>query len=99
MDQAPDPKVIADIRRLAAGVPGVARVEKCFVRKAGHLLFVEMHVEVDPEMTVRRSREIAHDVKDKIRETLFLSKKLRTCISFCDICEFCNLFLLTIERN
>ena len=70
MDQAPDPKVIEEIRQLAAGVDGVARVEKCFVRKAGHLLFVEMHVEVDPEMTVRRSHEIAHDVKDKVRETM-----------------------------
>ena len=70
MDQAPDPKVIEEIRVIASGVNGVARVEKCFVRKAGHLLFVEMHVEVDPEMTVRRSHEIAHDVKDKIRETM-----------------------------
>jgi divalent metal cation (Fe/Co/Zn/Cd) transporter len=26
-----------------------------------------MHVEVDPDMTVRRSHEIAHDVKDMIR--------------------------------
>ena len=29
-----------------------------------------MHVEVDPQMTVLRSHEIAHDVKDKIRETM-----------------------------
>jgi divalent metal cation (Fe/Co/Zn/Cd) transporter len=26
-----------------------------------------MHVEVDPQMTVQKSHEIAHDVKDKIR--------------------------------
>ncbi len=26
-----------------------------------------MHLEVDPQMTVLRSHEIAHDVKDKIR--------------------------------
>jgi len=42
-------------------------VEKCFVRKAGHLFFVEMHVEVNPQMTVLRSHEIAHEVKDQIR--------------------------------
>jgi cation diffusion facilitator family transporter len=70
MDQAPDPKIVGQIRDLASGVGGVANVEKCFVRKAGHLLFVEMHVEVDPEMTVRRSHEIAHDVKDKVREQM-----------------------------
>jgi divalent metal cation (Fe/Co/Zn/Cd) transporter len=70
MDEAPDPKIVEQIRRIAADISGVARVEKCFVRKAGHLFFVEMHVEVDPQMTVLRSHEIAHDVKDKIRETM-----------------------------
>jgi cation diffusion facilitator family transporter len=70
MDEAPDPKIVKRIRQLAADTPGVSRVEKCFVRKAGHLFFVEMHVEVDPQMTVLRSHEIAHDVKDKIREAM-----------------------------
>jgi cation diffusion facilitator family transporter len=67
MDKAPDPKIVERIRQIAASAGGVARVEKCFVRKAGHLFFVEMHVEVDPQMTVLRSHEIAHDVKDRIR--------------------------------
>lgn len=70
MDQAPEPEVVEQIRQLASKVDGVAQVEKCFVRKAGHLLFVEMHVEVDPQMTVLRSHEIAHHVKDKIREAM-----------------------------
>jgi cation diffusion facilitator family transporter len=70
MDEAPDPKIVERIRQIAADTSGVARVEKCFVRKAGHLFFVEMHVEVDPLMTVLRSHEIAHAVKDKIRETM-----------------------------
>lgn len=67
MDTAPDPEIIGRIREIASSVEGVASVEKCFARKAGHLFFVEMHVEVDPQMTVLRSHEIAHDVKDKIR--------------------------------
>jgi cation diffusion facilitator family transporter len=70
MDQSADPKVIEQIRDIACNVEGVENVEKCFARKAGHLLFVEMHVEVDPEMSVRRSHEIAHGVKDKIREVM-----------------------------
>ena len=70
MDKAADREVIEHIRKIAAGTPGVERVEKCFARKAGHLYFVEMHIEVDPQMTVLRSHEIAHDVKDKIRETM-----------------------------
>jgi divalent metal cation (Fe/Co/Zn/Cd) transporter len=48
----------------------VDRVEKCFVRKVGYQYFVDMHVEVDPQMTVLRSHEIAHNVKDSIREVI-----------------------------
>jgi len=70
MDKAAGSEVIERIRGVAAGTPGVERVEKCFARKAGHLYFVEMHVQVDPQMTVLRSHEIAHTVKNKIRETM-----------------------------
>ena len=51
----------------AAATPGVVRVEKCIVRKMGYHFFVDMHLEVDPQMTVQRAHQIAHDVKDKIR--------------------------------
>ena len=70
MDTAPDREIKNEIRRLAETVPGVAGVEKCFVRKMGYQLYVDMHVEVDPQMTVLRSHEIAHEVKDKIRDAM-----------------------------
>jgi divalent metal cation (Fe/Co/Zn/Cd) transporter len=70
MDTAPEPAVAQRIRGIAAAAPGVAAVEKCIVRKMGHHLFVDMHVEVDPQMTVQRAHEIAHDVKDKVRREL-----------------------------
>jgi cation diffusion facilitator family transporter len=70
MDTAPDREIRNEIQRLAETIPGVAGVEKCFVRKMGYQLYVDMHVEVDPQMTVLRSHEIAHVVKDKIRETM-----------------------------
>jgi len=70
MDKAPGHQVRNHIRHLAETTPGVARVEKCFVRKSGHQLYVDMHLEVDPHMTVLRSHEIAHDVKDRIREAM-----------------------------
>ena len=66
MDASPGREVVDRIRRLGQAVPGVATVEKCVVRKMGYQYYVDMHVEVDPEMTVRRSHEIAHDVKDRI---------------------------------
>ena len=67
MDAAPSNEVVQNIRALGAGVPGVIAVEKCVVRKMGYNYYVDMHVEVNPEMTVRESHEIAHRVKDSIR--------------------------------
>ena len=67
MDRSPNREVIDRIRSVAAAVPGVARVEKCLVRQMGYQYFVDMHVEVDPQMSVLRSHEIAHIVKDNVR--------------------------------
>jgi cation diffusion facilitator family transporter len=70
MDRAPRGEVVDQIRDIAQRAPGVARVEKCFVRKMGYQYFVDMHVEVDPQMTVARAHSIAHDVKNRVREAL-----------------------------
>jgi cation diffusion facilitator family transporter len=70
MDAAPSASVVAQIRSAASKVPGVNAVEKCMVRKAGFQLFVDMHVEVDGAMTVQQAHQIAHLVKDKVRETV-----------------------------
>ncbi len=67
MDRSPSREVVDRIRRAAEKAPGVERVEKCLVRKMGYRFYVDMHVEVNPQMIVQRSHEIAHDVKDKIR--------------------------------
>ena len=68
MDAAPNAAVVAQIRLAAGKVPGVSAVEKCIVRKAGFQYFVDMHVEVDGGMPVRQAHQIAHLVKDKVRE-------------------------------
>jgi divalent metal cation (Fe/Co/Zn/Cd) transporter len=70
MDRAPSREMVERLSRIAQTVPGVEAVEKCLVRKMGYLYYVDMHVEVDPQMTVQRSHEIAHDVKDKIRNEI-----------------------------
>ncbi len=67
MDRSPDRELIEKIRAIAATIPGVDKVEKCFVRKMGYQFFVDMHVEVDPHMTVENSHRIGHEVKNKVR--------------------------------
>jgi cation diffusion facilitator family transporter len=68
MDTAPGPEIVDNIRRIAGTIEGVDRIEKCMVRKMGYYYYVDMHVEVDPQMTVQRAHQIAHEVKDKVRE-------------------------------
>jgi len=67
MDIAPETAFLERIRRIAEQTSDVARVEKCFVRKTGNEYLVDMHIEVDPEMTVHRAHDVAHMVKDAIR--------------------------------
>lgn len=69
-DVMPPPELVAEIRRVALAVPGVQGVEKCFARNTGLQYHVDLHLEVDPEMSVRRSHEIATEVRFKIREQL-----------------------------
>ncbi len=70
MDTMPDGAMMDQIRAAAASVPGARGIEKCYARKTGLRYHVDLHLEVDPEMTVRQSHEIAHDVRLKILETL-----------------------------
>jgi cation diffusion facilitator family transporter len=68
MDTMPDEQMMSEIRAAAASVPGACGVEKCFARKTGLRYHVDLHLEVDPDMTVRQSHEIAHDVRMRILE-------------------------------
>jgi cation diffusion facilitator family transporter len=70
MDTMPDDKLMKQIRAVASTVPGVRGVEKCFARKTGLRYHVDLHLEVDPEITVRQSHEIAHNVRYRVREQL-----------------------------
>jgi len=70
MDTSPDPLVVAEIRSVAEKVEGVDCVEKCFVRKMGYQLFVDMHIHVDGNITVENAHQIAHNVKDVIKEKI-----------------------------
>ncbi len=66
MDAAPPPEIHQRISDLAAGVAGVAGVDKCLVRKSGLGYFVDLHIEVDGQIPVREGHEIAHRVKDAL---------------------------------
>lgn len=66
MDKAPPQYFTNEVKDLARQVPGVKDVEKCFVRKSGFEFFVDIHIIVDGQMSVREGHDIAHAVKDYI---------------------------------
>jgi cation diffusion facilitator family transporter len=70
MDTMPDERMVRNIRDVARQVSGVEGVEKCFARKTGFQYHVDLHLEVDPEITVRSSHDIAQQVRDRIRHDL-----------------------------
>jgi cation diffusion facilitator family transporter len=70
MDTMPDDRSMLKIREVAMSVHDVAGVEKCFARKTGFKYHVDLHLEVDPNISVRASHEIATRVREAIREQL-----------------------------
>jgi cation diffusion facilitator family transporter len=70
MDENVYDELIADIRKVAATVEGVVDTEKCFIRKAGMKYHVDLHATVKAEITVREGHDIAHLLKDTLREKL-----------------------------
>jgi cation diffusion facilitator family transporter len=69
MDAAPSPEIIASIKKSASSVPFVIGLDKCLVRKMGFVYYVDLHVIVDGNLTVREGHDIAHLVKEKILES------------------------------
>jgi cation diffusion facilitator family transporter len=68
LDTAPAPEIEEHVRRVAATVPDVFGVEKCFVRKVGFRYYVDLHVVVSGDLTVRQGHLIAHAVADQVRD-------------------------------
>ncbi|RYU94203.1 cation diffusion facilitator family transporter [Emticicia agri] len=67
MDENMYEDVIEAIREKSLEVEGVLGTEKCFVRKAGMKYHVDLHIEVDADMSVRDSHRVAHNLKDYLQ--------------------------------
>ena len=68
MDTAPRGEIVSAIARAAESVNGVVDVEKCLVRKMGLHFYVDLHIGVREDISVRAGHDIAHAVKDAIQQ-------------------------------
>jgi cation diffusion facilitator family transporter len=59
---------VESLKGQANGHVDVLRVEKCRVRKSGVDYFLELHLQVDPEMSVLEGHDLGHEVKDYLMQ-------------------------------
>jgi len=66
IDTAPDRGAMTQVRQTAMTVDGVQQTHDIRARLSGGRIFAEIHIVVDPELTVRAGHEIADNVKDRL---------------------------------
>lgn len=69
-DVAPDRTMEAQVREIAAHVPGVLGLDKCLLRKMGFTFYVDLHIIVKGDMTVREGHRLSHRVEGEILKAL-----------------------------
>jgi len=63
MDGCVSEDFVGAVTNLAEGVPGVDHVHEIRCRRSGQYIIVDLKLDMDPEMTVRKSHAIATEVK------------------------------------
>ena len=70
MDEHLYDDLVLEIRAISKDVDGVIDTEKCLIRKAGISFQVDLHLVVNGNISVREGHEIAHRLKNKLRDKL-----------------------------
>jgi len=70
MDTMPNRAMIERLGALAVTVPGVVGVDKRRARKTGFRYHIDLHIEVDPQITVARAHAVAGQVRSRLRDEL-----------------------------
>lgn len=70
MDTMPEGPMIEAVREVAEGVPGVRGIDKSFARKTGFHYHVDLHIEVEPTLTVAEAHIIAGRVRSELRRQI-----------------------------
>ncbi|MEN9967920.1 MAG: hypothetical protein RI948_1530 [Bacteroidota bacterium] len=68
MDEHTHHELIDQIHVAAANVPGVMGIEKCWARKNGMSYVVDLHLEIDGNLSVTEGHGISHALKDHLME-------------------------------
>ncbi|MCH8514241.1 MAG: cation-efflux pump, partial [Kiritimatiellae bacterium] len=69
MDESVPPTIIAEARQLAAAHPAVLAVDQCRIRKSGLGLWMDIHILVDGNLSVRKGHAIGHEVEEMLLQS------------------------------
>ncbi len=64
------PELEKEIAEQAVKVTGVLATEKCYIRKMGMKFYVDLHIIVDGDISVRDGHTIAHSVKQYLKSEM-----------------------------
>jgi cation diffusion facilitator family transporter len=70
MEGSVDPALLEFIYEMSKDCPGIKGVDKVWVRKLGMRLMVDLHIEVDPDISVQEGHRLSHEVKAKLQAEL-----------------------------
>ena len=70
MDEHLYDDLIDEIRKISLTVHGIIDTEKCFIRKVGMKYHVDLHAVVDATITVKAGHDLAHNLKDTLRNKI-----------------------------
>ncbi len=70
MEGSVDPALLEFICETSQSCPGILGIDKVWVRKLGMRLMVDLHVEVEPDISVQEGHRLAHVVKDRLQAEL-----------------------------
>jgi cation diffusion facilitator family transporter len=70
MEGSVDPALMEFVRETGQSCQGIRGIDKIWVRKLGMRLMVDLHVEVDPRISVQEGHRLAHLVKARIMKEL-----------------------------
>jgi len=70
VDTMPPAELTGEILKVAMSVAGVQGIDKVFARKSGLQYFVDLHIEVDPALTVAASHAIAGHARAILKREL-----------------------------
>lgn len=70
MEGSVDPALVEFIRETSQSCEGIQGIDKVWVRKLGMRLMVDLHIEVEPDISVQEGHRLAHEVKAKLQREL-----------------------------